>query len=77
MNKTFEYFEDIINCLKNKFLPLKYAYIKTAAEYHTKFAQSDNYDFAVKMEQEGYKFILKYLNNINYVEVGADDGKKQ
>lgn len=77
MNENFEYIEDIIGCLKNKFLPLKYAYIKTAAEYHTKFAQSENYDLAVVMEQEGYKFILNHLDKeINYVEIGADDGIK-
>lgn len=77
MNVNIEYIDDIIGCLKNKFLPLKYAYIKTAAEYHTKFAQSENYDFAVVMEQEGYKFILNHLDKeINYIEIGADDGIK-
>lgn len=77
MDKNFEYVEDIIGCLKNKYLPLKYAYIKTAADYHTRFAQSENYDFAVVMEQEGYKYIVDYLEEeINYVEIGADDGVK-
>lgn len=77
MNENFEYIEDIIGCLKNKFLPLKYAYIKNAAEYHTKFAQSENYDFAVVMEQVGYKFIFNHLDKeINYIEIGADDGIK-
>lgn len=77
MDKSFEYIEDVIECLKKKYLPLKYAYIKTAADYHTKFAQSENYDLAVVMEQEGYKFILDYLErDINYFEIGADDGVK-
>lgn len=77
MDENFEFAEDIIQCLRNKFLPLKYAYIKTAAEYHAKFAQSENYDSAVAITEEGYKFILKYLKEkINYVEIGADDGVK-
>lgn len=77
MDENFEFTEDIIRCLRNKFLPLKYAYIKTAAEYHTKFAQSENYDSAVAMAEEGYRFILNYLEEkINYVEIGADDGVK-
>ncbi len=77
MNKNFEFAEDIVRCLRNRFLPLKYAYIKTAAEYHTKFAQSENYDSAVAIAEEGYRFILKHLGEkINYLEVGADDGIK-
>ncbi len=68
--------EDLEFYLSKKIIPVKYAYILTAANYHSTYANSQNYKSIVGIDKEEYNVLLKHIqkNDYDYCEIGADDG---
>ncbi len=68
--------EDLEFYLSKNIIPVKYAYILTAANYHSAYANSQNYKSIVGIYKEEYNVLLKHIqkSDYDYCEIGADDG---
>ncbi len=68
---------DLKYYLRKHILPVKYAYTLSAANYHTEYANSQNYKSTVKINNSEYGLLIKYLQNdkYDYCEIGGDNGE--
>lgn len=68
---------DLKQYLSKRIIPVKYAYILSAAEFHSKFAESIDYQSNVEIDMMKYSFLLQFINtnDYTYCEIGGDDGR--
>lgn len=68
---------DLKYYLSKRILPVKYAYTLSAANYHTEYANTQNYKSTVKINNPEYGLLIKYLQNdkYDYCEIGGDNGE--
>lgn len=77
MSKYYDKIDkDLEFYLSKNIIPVKYAYILTAANFHSAYASSQNYKSIVGINKEVYNVLLKYIQkkDYDYCEIGADDG---